>query len=158
MMSALQLNPCFTAPLLISAAVVWPCKPDSVLSPCRQWATGIDAAAGNRGQSISSVTSTRQGLGFSMIVPLGNGAAEPCRAVRHVQAAPRHERGGQHSRSQEASGLGAQCVHALRCRARMRPLICCAAAAAVLSACSGSSADLTDLAGNTGKREVVIAK
>jgi len=39
----------------------------------------------------------------------------------------------------------------------MRPLFICAAAAA-LSACSGSSADLTDLAGNTGKREVVTAK
>src|SRR5438105_3578643 len=52
-MSVLQLKPLVTAPLAISAWVVWPCSPDSALSPLRQCATGTDAAA-TAGSSVSS--------------------------------------------------------------------------------------------------------
>jgi hypothetical protein len=57
-MSALQLNPFVTVPLSISAWVTDPWIPDSVVSPGRQWAIGMDALA-IIGNSVTSISTLR---------------------------------------------------------------------------------------------------
>src|SRR5438067_5486973 len=81
-MSVLQLKPLVTAPLAISAWVVWPCSPDSALSPLRQCATGTDAAA-SAGSSVSSAATQED----SIVVFMSLSVEGDCERARPCQSA-----------------------------------------------------------------------
>src|SRR4051812_19981421 len=156
-MSVLQLKPWVTAPLLISACVVWPWSPDSVLSPERQWAIGMEALA-SAGVSAKSARRPQRGVGIflSSVLPGNRRGRERGRSGK--KRSSRNASDG-FPRGPGGRGLGAMAWWAaprcasLRPPMRMRSPI--GFIALLLIGCGGSADNLTDLAGNKGSHEVI---